>query len=372
MAMPGTVAHLRSARRGLLAATFLLLGTVFIYTPVWTAELVYEDRSAVVEPVLEQPYAPINWLRTRALTRASYVVDRERGPSDPTLIVRRLHVTNVLLHLLNGGLVALLAWQLTQQPRLTWLAAAIFLWHPLQTEAVSYVAGRTELLSTFGVLAACAWALSSWRWRGVGVLASLVVAVWSKESAACGVGLVWLLLVTYRTVPRRLSWLLGGATLAGVLGWATLSVLSREYRVYADIGHLEYAGLQALALLRYAALVLIPWRQTVDHSFELLPIWMRWNALGLLLCVVTAIGIATMLLVSLDQLTDRTRLVLLGLAWVGLSLVLRFVMRIPEVLNEHQLYLAMAGIALALAAALAWRPPPAPVPAISEELLPYA
>ncbi len=86
------------------------------------------------------------------------------------------HLVNLLLHLLNAGLVFLLLRHLLarldpadgRNPLLAGFGAALFLLHPLQTESVAYVASRSEVLcGTFllGSLSprrrAC-WRCSAW------------------------------------------------------------------------------------------------------------------------------------------------------------------------------------------------------------------
>ena len=106
------------------------------------------------------------------------------------------HLVNLLLHLLNGILVFLIAERafrhvendLARCRIYAALAAAFFLVHPVQTEAVTYISSRSELLSSFFYLAGL---LTFVRWPGpkVGFLCSLAVAVaylfgiGSKETA---------------------------------------------------------------------------------------------------------------------------------------------------------------------------------------------
>ncbi len=62
------------------------------------------------------------------------------------------HLTNILLHSANSALVALISWQLTQKRWLAVLAGLLFCVHPLNTEAVVWVAGRKDLLAVFFAL----------------------------------------------------------------------------------------------------------------------------------------------------------------------------------------------------------------------------
>jgi tetratricopeptide (TPR) repeat protein len=58
------------------------------------------------------------------------------------------HLTNIILHSLNSALLFFLLHRLTQRLWPSWLAAALFAWHPLHVESVAWVAERKDLLST--------------------------------------------------------------------------------------------------------------------------------------------------------------------------------------------------------------------------------
>ncbi len=72
------------------------------------------------------------------------------------------HAVNVLLHFFNAIFIFLsirkvLSWGGAEESRariLSFFAAGLFLFHPVQTESVSYIASRSETLSVFFVLAA--------------------------------------------------------------------------------------------------------------------------------------------------------------------------------------------------------------------------
>ena len=69
------------------------------------------------------------------------------------------HLTNVLLHALNAGLVFVLLQQMTGAMWRSLLVAALFAVHPLRVESVAWVAERKDVLSgCFGLLALMAYA----------------------------------------------------------------------------------------------------------------------------------------------------------------------------------------------------------------------
>lgn len=333
--------------RNTLALLVLLLVTALAYTPVRTATFVYEDANAVWQNATVVSGAPIPVNRARWLTALSHrLVFTAFGPGPLAP-----HVVNVALHLANGTLVYALAAAFVSPPAAL-LAAGLFLLHPLQTEAVAYVASRSELLSTLFALLAAWLALDARRWWEQAAVAGCVaLAVCAKESAAVIVPLILLMqLAGGRTVSR--GWVL--AVTVPIAAMA-VSVFLFDFQTASELGPWRFAATQATALWRYLAL-LVPVGQTIDHDFDLVPWLVRWTALG-------ALGAWTALallagLSTLDGETGRTgriwsgssrlRCVAWGTAWVLVALAPRFVMRIPEFLNEHQMYLPMAGICFTL------------------------
>lgn len=84
------------------------------------------------------------------LTFLSYQIDYAIGGSGPFLF----HLNNLLLHTGNALLVAWLAMLLTGRRMAGLLTGALFLVHPLHTEAVQWASARKDVLSTFFFLAA--------------------------------------------------------------------------------------------------------------------------------------------------------------------------------------------------------------------------
>ena len=59
------------------------------------------------------------------------------------------HVLNLLLHWINAVLVLAIVKRLSGRVALAMLAASLFAVHPVNTEAVTYIAGRADLLALF-------------------------------------------------------------------------------------------------------------------------------------------------------------------------------------------------------------------------------
>lgn len=100
------------------------------------------------------------------------------------------HLVNLVLHGLNGALLAALAFVLTRQKLVGWLTGAAFVGCAVLTEAVSGIVGIADVLGGLGALLA----LHALRHPGaampLGVFGGLLVGLFSKESALVCVPLV--------------------------------------------------------------------------------------------------------------------------------------------------------------------------------------
>jgi Flp pilus assembly protein TadD len=88
-----------------------------------------------------------NW---HPLTLLSHVLDCQLFGLQPW----GHHLTNVLLHACNAGLLLLLLWRLTRWLWPSVIVAALFALHPLRVESVAWISERKDVLSTcLGLLA---------------------------------------------------------------------------------------------------------------------------------------------------------------------------------------------------------------------------
>lgn len=144
------------------------------------------------------------------------------------------HVLNVLLHAINSMLVFALALRLFRDRTPAFLAACLWMAHPITTEAVANIAGRADLLAALWVLTALLLYIrmvSADGPRPYAAAALFAVAVcgfFSKESAAVLPGLMLLWDITFGT-----GWRGGGrrrlAAYAAVAGALLLMVCVRHW-----------------------------------------------------------------------------------------------------------------------------------------------
>ncbi len=282
--VPGVIAGPASEGRRigllLLASALLLAGTLGFDFVFDDNLAVLRDAEAVAQRGIHRPVQVGPWLLGfyRPLIAFTYRLDWLVWGRNPA----GYHLTNLLWHLA----AVLLVFELARRTRLergaAAIAAALFAVLPAHAEAIGWIQGRVDLVSTVFVLAALATLLRAWETPGRpawswAVLAALswLLALLAKESAL--------------TFPLILGpWLLGGLR-SGASGprrqVALLAPLVPALALYAALrqtamgpgwisgGTVSDPGARALALLiglgEYARL--LAWPPPALHFFRWLP-----------------------------------------------------------------------------------------------------
>jgi tetratricopeptide (TPR) repeat protein len=133
------------------------------------------------------------------LVFASFQLDYTLGGLNPWIF----HLTNILLHAVNAALVAWLLLLLTQKRGLSLLGGFIFAVHPLHTEAVVWIAGRKDLLSTLFYLLTCSTYIHYRSGKRAVYAASLLCAFLALLSKAMAVTLPAVLLLYDVLIEKR-------------------------------------------------------------------------------------------------------------------------------------------------------------------------
>lgn len=336
----------------------LCLVTCAAYFPALSGPFLFDDQS--LEPFLQSP-PPVGLLLrrlARLITNLSFLAEVRLTGLDP----KSLHVTNLLLHLLNGWLVwrileTLLARRgaLGVSGRLAAAAGAgLFLLHPLATESAAYISSRSELLSAlFAYLAfllflrAPSGQQMPWG-RALAVTALVALGAVSKEPAVAvaGVFIVFDLLdgETLSLQPLLRRWKLYAPMLAaaGLVGFRLYSILSREGTAGASARHapLDYLLTQFEVIWHYFRLILLPFGQNLDHAY---PVVKAPGSIGAWL------GLAA--LAAVLALAWRFRrqypLALFGLLFLLILLApTSSIIPIDDAMAERRLYLGFPGVAM--------------------------
>ncbi len=278
----------------------------------------------------------------RPLMTLSLAVDRQLFGLEPG----GYHLHSLAWHLAAVWALHRLLLRLTG-PVPALLGAALFALHPLQSEAVIWIAARNDLMAAALLLGALAVLgpveISRRRLVLGGILA--LGAVLSKESALLVP--VFLACLDWAKHGRVRGWrrhavlwcavavhllarLLAGINAAAAppeIGWRLLA--HKAWHVLATVG----------------ALLTWPWPLSVGRDLE------GWQLGGPVLVV----GLAACLLIPAGLLlaSGRRRLVVVGLAWTCMGFAPAVLALADKALfGERYLYLPLAGLGLALAAAL--------------------
>jgi len=192
----------------------LVAGATFlVYVNTWGNAFVWDDQPLIVDNPAIKSWARLSTLwgsdlfprdlsshYYRPLQALTYLVDYQLWGLSPL----GYHLTNTLLHagvaLLLYGLVS----RVVRSPRAALLAALLFAVHPIHTEAVTYLSGRSDPLSALCLLASLACFLQGDRarvtpWRGLS-LAAFALALLAREAA---LALVLLVVLVDLGVSRR-------------------------------------------------------------------------------------------------------------------------------------------------------------------------
>jgi tetratricopeptide (TPR) repeat protein len=153
----------RSLNSSIVSCSILLLITFFIYGNTLKNQLFFDDEELIYKNAFTQnlKYIP-QYFTTNMVAGAGKVSNMYR----PILITSfaldhalwgntplGYHLTNILLHAINGILIFVLMQILLRNSRISFLTSLLFIIHPIQTEAIAYASGRTDPLSTMWILA---------------------------------------------------------------------------------------------------------------------------------------------------------------------------------------------------------------------------
>ena len=328
------------------------------------------------------------------------------------------HAVNVLVHALNGALIASFVFAVVRRRAQGWFAGGVFLALAVLTEAVSGVVGIADVLGGLGVLAAL-HALRLGLLQPFAVFAALFLGLLSKESVIVALPLVaWASLVLSPALHPARPWRAARAftaLAASVLALVAYTLLRRKYfpvaepdvaavageprvlaafhaflrwfrqpalphdpinnpLIEADTPHRVAGALRVYA--RGLIALFFPWRLSGDYSFPSEPVPDRvvfpLSVLGGLALVVPPLAaVGVWINALLRERRERARgtftleptvcfahtaLVAVGLLWIPLAYFphSNIPILLPTVRAERFWYLPAVGFALMLGPACVW------------------
>ncbi|PKP29547.1 MAG: hypothetical protein CVU00_15065 [Bacteroidetes bacterium HGW-Bacteroidetes-17] len=282
------------------------------------------------------------------------------------------HLLNLMVHLLTSILVYLFTILLLSQKvvqsikikgkekLIALFVALIFLCHPIQTQAVSYIIQRMTSLAALFYIASCFFYLKArlaqikgeYKIKFVSfyvlTIITAIASVLSKQIAVT-LPLSFLLIEFFfvrNNEGKRLDKFLLIGVIAVLISFFIVILGGLLPKETESISRYEYIITQLRVIVKYIQLLVLPISQNLDYDFVISK--SLWGIDELISSVVVI-----SLLVSVFTMYRKYPLISFGIAWFFITLLVESsIIPIRDVIFEHRLYLPMFGFSIILTVVL--------------------
>ncbi len=368
----GKISEIFSSKRfNLIAFCIIAVLVLIAYSNTFKAEFHFDDDPSIVNNI---DIKRLTWdtfvhafTGTRPMVNLSLLFNYQLSG----LNVVGWHIFNISCHIANSIFVYLLIlWTLNlpalndrygyRSRRMALFGALLFALHPVQTEAVTYIISRTELIATFFYLAAFLFFIKGARTgKFAYVIGSFVMAALAMGSKEWAVTLPAMLILydflflsnsKLKLVISRLGWhaLVALSWFVLVYTMSTTQMSGAGFSVSGQKGitPLTYLLTSLNVLWTYMRLLILPIRQNLDYGY---PVATTLFAFPTFLSFIAHLGVVAISIWLYAK--KRWTLIPFGFAWfyITLSPTQSFV-PILDVIFEHRVYLPSIGIFIAFIA----------------------
>jgi tetratricopeptide (TPR) repeat protein len=375
----------------------LIVVSLIAYSNTFHAPFVFDDVLNIVEN--QQIKDLNNFLDSNALNQRRYLgfLTFALNYHVHGLEVTGYHIVNILIHIINGLLVYVLVLLTVRTPYfsagtdrpppgvslMALMSGLLFVVHPLQTQAVTYIVQRFASLATLFYLGALVLYVRarltesrgpSIAWY-VGSVLCAVCAMKTKEIAftlPVVIALYEVLFfrgkVTKRVLillPLMLTMLIIPVSLIGIdtpLG-EVIGDVSEKTRVQTVVSRGTYLLTQFRALMTYLRLVVLPVNQNLDYDYPIYDSFTNISVVTSFLVLAALFGVALYLLyrsvrthtTNHESPAPLYRLIGFGILWFFITIsVESSVIPIIDVIFEHRMYLPLVGVFIAVSTLVLW------------------
>lgn len=312
------------------------------------------------------------------------------------------HLVNIVIHLMAALLVFRLVSLTLQTPHfvtgsdkntigkrlnfIAFLAALLFVAHPLQTSAVTYIIQRyASLVALLYMISFSFYVQARIIMKGpvkryvacaalfLAALVSAMLAFMTKQNAVT----LPLVIILYEMMffpdnIKKKAKFIGMLFTASLIGISIIIVasgkpigillakLDRATTVEPAISRLDYLATQMRVLVTYLRLLLFPVDQQLDYNYTIATGFLNAQVLMSSALLFTLFSIAVYCLVLAQRKAGRfggatplLRIISFGIFWFFIThLVESSIIPITDVIFEHRMYLPSAGLFMAIAAAV--------------------
>lgn len=395
-------------------AQYLIIALVGImaYSNTFCVPFIFDDKTSIVEnPAITDlsrflSGEGVAYNARRFVGYLSFALNYSIGGLDVT----GYHVVNLGIHIFSACLVALLLrltlqTPLFQKPHITsgkvclnslgllpLLAALLFVAHPIQTQAVTYIVQRlASLASMFYLLSLVLYlkarlvtvlgetssgtgnTLRSGLTCYAGALLAALCALATKEIAFTlpfAVALYELCFFDTLRSRRRalmLALIIGGVAVAGAVIAAQqplgelISDVSQRLRLQTEMPRWHYFLTQCTVIVTYLRLLFLPIGQNLDYDYPVYTSLLQPQVLFSCILLLLFCGLAIYLYLRVKPIVKGTlfidrpemRLISFGIFWFFITLSIESsVIPIEDVIFEHRMYLPSVGAFLVLASVM--------------------
>jgi hypothetical protein len=361
-----------SRRFHLIAFCVIAVMILIAYSNTFTASFHFDDNPSIVDNATIKRVTADNIITilkgNRPLVSLSLMLNYKLGG----LNVVGYHIFNIALHIANSYFVYLLIlWTLglpvlakRYAEKARWMAlfgALLFGVHPIQTESVTYIITRTELLATFFYLGTFLLFIKGVSRKSyfyfIGAAVSSLLAMGSKEWAVTLPVMLFLydfLFLSENKLNPALSRLMA-YILVALPGWGLIAhTLNLTATVGASVGfHISnssgiplnawtYLLTSFNVLWTYVRLLLLPINQNLDYEYPIAQTLFAFPTFLSFIGHIVVVSAAFWLYVR-----KGWTLIPFGLAWfyITISPTQSFV-PILDVIFEHRMYMPSIGLFL--------------------------
>lgn len=302
------------------------------------------------------------------------------------------HLVNLIIHLANGILILILVATLLKmrEPRepatagspdkkyngiVPFIISLIFVAHPAQTQAVTYIAQRFTLLAVFFVLVSI---LSYIKFRSAPQedyryyllsLASCILAYKTKENTvALPLVLILMELIFFRraksSILKRIMYLAPYFIFISLIVISFIDMHKSLKDVLIQIGEISYETklitrsqyllTEFSVMVTYIKLLMLPIHQSIDYYYPLSYSFFEWKTFISFLLLAGIVCVSIVSLKKWGNKNSHVAMMSFGLLWFLIFLLPESsLIPISDVIFEHRMYLPSIGFILALFCALA-------------------
>lgn len=339
---------------------FTLLG-IAIYFPSLKGDFILDDYTSIVKNVyirtLSDPSTLFSFAPSRFVSYFTFAINYQMGKLDTF----SYHITNTFFHIITSLLVFVFVRELVRNKKslIPLTVSFLFLVHPVQTQAVSYITQRMASMSAMFYIMAIILFIRSRLKFNISYIAAIVTALISLFSKEISYTIPITILVTcIFFLKEKYSWkrICFAITPIFVLFVAVFTAVSFTPRLASatisapDPSHINplrvpYLLTQINAVSGYIFMLIVPKGQSLDHDFAIRSTFFELPTLVSLTALVFLLAIAFIF-------RKRHKVITFGILFFFITLSLESVVPLEDVFVEHRLYLPSFGLFLVYGYAL--------------------